>query len=95
MSNKLTRQDIYREMQEIEHTLPDAIEYVEWFNELLDQYYVCVLALKSINDTYPWERLIDITERMKETEQRLPNVSDEEFNVYCVQMGLLGPLSEM
>ena len=78
---------------ELEETLWQAHKIDEaFYQEILHDWAVNVLALKYIGDSYPWERLIDIEERRLDIEARLPDVSEEDFEDYIVLWDLSGIL---
>jgi len=87
--------ELRQKATDLEQSLPDALLIDDDFlQELLDSYAVNILALKSIDDSYPWERAIQFQERHDQLESRLAKTTQEEFDEYCVLTALLGVLYE-
>ena len=89
----MLREAVIEKVNELEGTLRQALSISqEFYGELLDDYAVQVWALKSIGDSYPWEKAIDIQERHSKIESRMPNITKEEFEEYVLLNDLLGVL---
>jgi len=81
--------------EELKETCRQAHKYSqEFYEELLKEYAIYVLALRSTGDSYPWEEILELQDKQVEINQRLPNVTDEEFNEYIFNNDLLGILLE-
>ena len=85
--------EVITKLEELEESLRQAQKIDQGFyEELLEDYFVYVRALKSVDDSYPWLRAIDIQEEHSEIRARLPNVSEDEFEVYIHLGNLLAIL---
>ena len=81
----MIRAEVIAKANELEETLRQAHGYSqEFYEELLDDYVVNVWALKSIGDSYPWERAIELQEKQQKIESRMPNITAGEFDEYTI-----------
>ena len=89
----MKKPDIITKMLDLEDTMRQVRPISpEFHDQLLQDYQVCVWALKSVSDSYPWEKAIQIEERCQELDNKV--VTDEEFEEYSFLLVILGALYE-
>jgi len=65
----------------------------DFFQDLLSEY---ALYIQSIDNSYPWERVLEIQDRQQELDNKGHLITDEEFEEYAflfvMMAALLGEL---
>jgi hypothetical protein len=85
------RQQVKSKAIELSSSLFYAIQADQsFYEELLNDYYINIGALKYVDDPYPMELAIDLEEKMEPIKKILPRVSDDMFDQYTVMLGMLG-----
>ena len=84
----ITQETLSKEADELEDLLISMSDF-DRSHVLLDEYTIRVWALKSINDIYPYDQAIRITDICDVLEDKLPRVSDNVFEQYVIYLNLL------
>ena len=87
----MTKEEIISNANELEESLRIVygLDDDGFYRELLDDYSINIWALKSIGDSYPYDRAIEFQEKCDNIEARIPNITEEEFNEYTFYTELL------
>jgi len=89
----MKRKEVIEKSNELEETLRQALPISqEFYEDILSDYSVHVWALKSIGDSYTWERAIEAQEKHSEIEAMMPDITEGEFDEYVLLNDLLGIL---
>ena len=89
---RITRQHVIDKCEEL-LTLAPLIQG-SLRDDLMHDYSVHVLALKSINDPYPDEQLLNMTSRLFDIGDKFPRMNVEEIEESMVLCEILQILSE-
>jgi len=78
-------------ISELEQTLLDLSGYEnsEMYWEVMSEYKIQALQLKIQNSSKFYDKLSSIQEELDKIEQKLPNVSDKEFDRYVFLVNLV------
>ena len=86
----MLRTEAINKIEELELSLSEAQRIDETFyQELLDDWSVYIWALKSIGDSYPYDRAIGLEDGKKQLELVLPESSREDCGEYLRLCNLL------
>jgi len=89
----MKRNEVITKIKDLEDTMYQVINVdFDFFQELLDDWFILLHALKFAGDIYFSDKMIATQERHDFIESKLPKVGDKTFNEYCVLTGMLGPL---
>ena len=86
----MIRQEVINKIWELEQSLPEARRIDETFyQELVSDWTIYIWALKSIGDSYPYQRAIDFEARKNQLELVLPDSSRGDCEEYLRLCNLL------
>ena len=90
MGSLMVRKEAINKIEELELSLSEAQRIDEaFYQELLDDWSIHIWALKSIHDSYPYDRAIDFEGRKTQLELVLPDSSKEFCEEYLRLCNLL------
>ena len=93
----MTKTEIIAKTKDLEESLRGAHSIDQnFYNELLEEYELHMLTLKSVGDSYPWEQAIIIQEKHDKMSQLLGQaplgMSNDDFEEYIILGDLLAVL---
>jgi hypothetical protein len=89
----MTKQELIRLTTDLEETIKSAHEVDELFyQDLLDDYFVHIEAMKNLKMSYPYDKAAAVQDRHSQIETKLPNVSQADFEEYVMLNDMLAIL---
>ena len=86
----MLRKEVIGKIEELELSLSEAQRIDETFyQELLDDWTIYIWTLKSMGDSYPYDRAIDFEDKKKQLELVLPESSRGDCEEYLRLCNLL------
>ena len=88
----MKRDKAIRKIDEVLSSLGFVYSDKSLYKSLLDDLMVYVTILISVNDIYPWELTIHVQEICDDFEKNISVLSDEDYDIYCINIDVLGIL---